>query len=99
MIVNKNGYIPNPRSMNPDKMPPEIAVLIEKLAENIHETWAWQKMKEGWTFGETLDRNSKEHPSLKPYSELDESQKAYDRNTASATIGFIRDGGYRIDFE
>jgi hypothetical protein len=56
-------------------------------------------VEEGWTFGETLDRNSKEHPSLKPYSELDESQKAYDRNTALATIGFIRDGGYRIDFE
>ena len=72
---------------------------MEKLAENIHELWAWQKMEEGWTFGQTLDRNSKEHPSLKPYSELDESQKAYDRNTALATIGFILDEGYRIDFE
>lgn len=91
--------MPNPRIFGMDKLPAEITGLMEKLAENIHEIWAWQKMKEGWTFGETLDRNSKEHPSLKPYSELDESQKAYDRNTAMATMGFVLDEGYSIVFE
>jgi hypothetical protein len=39
----------------------------------------------------------KKHPSLKPYAELDESQKNYDRNTALATLAFIMNEGYIIE--
>lgn len=96
MKKNSNGYIPRPEVFNFDKLPCELQDLIGQIAGNIHEVWASKKMEEDWTFGETLDWNAKKHPSLKPYAELDESQKDYDRNTALATISFLMNKGFII---
>lgn len=92
--TNKNGYVPNPKSLSPELFPELFHDLLESMAENIHESWAYNKMQEGWTFGENHDRTKKKHPSLKPYSGLDESQKDYDRNTALATIAILINEGY-----
>ncbi|MBK9356576.1 MAG: Ryanodine receptor Ryr [Bacteroidales bacterium] len=96
MNKNINGYIPSPKFCNVSELPAGITGIVEKLAENIHEVWAKQKMDEGWTYGEALNWDTKRHPSLKPYADLPESQKTYDRNTALATLGFIMDEGYHI---
>jgi hypothetical protein len=94
--VNKNGYVPNPKLVPIENLPMHIKDELEKMAENVHETWAYQKMAEGWTFGEAYDLMAKKHPSLKPYAELDESQKNYDRNTALATLSFLMNEGIVI---
>jgi ryanodine receptor 2 len=93
---NKNGYVPSPMTLEIDQLPEVLRGMLEKMAENVHEGWAYQKMAEGWSFGEIYDRMLKKHPSLKPYAELDESQKNYDRNTALATISFMMNEGYVI---
>ena len=70
--------------------------LTEKLAENTHDVWAKGRIEQGWKYGKTRDDNNKLHPCLIPYSELPESEKEYDRNTALETIKLIQKLGYFI---
>lgn len=70
-------------------LPESLMPLIEALAENVHDTWAKGRMDEGWTYGPVRDDARKQHPCLVPYSDLPESEKAYDRATAISTLKFI----------
>ena len=77
-------------------LPESLMLLIESLAENVHDTWAKRRMDEGWTYGPVRDDARKHHPSLIPYADLSESEKAYDRATAISTLKFICKKGYSI---
>jgi hypothetical protein len=83
---------------NDDKqIPAELLELLEKLSENIHETWSAKRLQEGWRYGPQRDDLKKEHPSLVPYKDLSESEKDYDRKTALTTIQTILGWGFRIE--
>lgn len=43
-----------------------------------HEEWISAKRRDGWTFGPTKDLAKKTHPSLVPFDQLPESEKAKD---------------------
>lgn len=45
---------------------------LERIAESIHNAWWEEKKKQGIT----------DHPDMKPYAELEENVKEYDRVTA-----------------
>lgn len=77
-------------------LPDNLTPLIEALAENVHDTWAAGRIADGWSYGPERNDSLKQHPCLVPYNELPESEKAYDRNTAKATIAFILSQGYSI---
>ena len=85
-----------PEKKDRTNFPEELVPLREVIAEDIHDVWAAGRMDEGWHFGESLDAHRKTHPDLRPYGELPESEKAYDRRTAEAAICCILDHGYRI---
>lgn len=70
--------------------------LIESLAKNVHETWALERLNEGWTFGPERNDTLRQTPCLVPYEDLPEKEKEYDRNTAVATIRFILASGFTI---
>ena len=89
-------YTPHPLDTSDVVLPESLAPLIEALAENVHDTWAKGRMDAGWTFGPVRDDAKKQHPCLVPYSELPESEKAYDRETAVSTLKFICKKGYGI---
>ncbi len=89
-------YTPNPINTESIILPDDILELTEKIAENVHDVWAAGRIKEGWTYGEKRDDAKKETPCLVPYSELPESEKEYDRNTATETIKLIFSLGYKI---
>lgn len=89
-------YIPNPIDTSNVVLPKELLELTEKIAENVHEVWAQGRIKEGWTYGPKRDDSKKETPCMVPYSELSESEKEYDRNTAMETIKLIVSLGYEI---
>ena len=91
-----NEYAPSPVDISEIKLPESLTPLIEALAENVHDTWAKGRIDAGWTFGSVRDDAKKRHPCLVPYSELPESEKAYDRDTAISTLKFICKKGYRI---
>lgn len=91
-------YKPNPIDTSDITLSEELLELTEKLAEQVHEIWALGRVAEGWTFGEKRDDSKKQTPCLVPYSELPESEKEYDRNTAIATLKLIEKLGYDIKF-
>ena len=90
-----NGnYIPAPVDLSGIELPNSLAPLVESLAENVHDTWAKGRLDAGWTWGPVRDDAKRHHPCLVPYSDLPESEKAYDRATAISTLKFICKAGY-----
>lgn len=89
-------YKPNPIDISNVALPDELLTLTEKLAENTHEVWASNRIKQGWAYGEARNDEKKLTPCLVPYSELPEEEKDYDRNTALETLRMIIKLGYKI---
>ena len=89
-------YDPKPIDTSDVILPEELLALTEKIAENVHDVWAVGRISEGWTYGEKKDANNKINPMLVPYSDLPESEKDYDRNTAIETLKLIVKLGYEI---
>ncbi len=89
-------YIPNPADTQSVELPKELLPLIEEMAKNVHEVWAQNRMKDGWTYGAVRDDANKKHPCLVPYEELPESEKEYDRATSQETLRLILKLGFRI---
>jgi tetratricopeptide (TPR) repeat protein len=89
-------YNPEPIDTSNASLPPELVPLLERLAENAHDVWAEQRLRDGWTLGPVRNDAAKQHPSLVPYDELPESEKTYDRILASQTLRAILVLGYRI---
>lgn len=46
-----NGYKPTPLELSEVKLTPGQEVLVDKLAENAHNVWAKDRIKQGWTYG------------------------------------------------
>ncbi|MCR4594925.1 MAG: Ryanodine receptor Ryr [Clostridiales bacterium] len=92
-----NSYLPQP--INTDNIPlsDELKELTERIAENVHDVWAIGRINEGWTYGEKRDDSLKQTPYLVPYSQLPESEKEYDRNTAIQTLKLVMALGYKIE--
>ena len=92
-------YTPHPvdtSEINLRDIDSSILELGEKIAENVHDVWAVGRIKEGWSYGETRNDEKKTHPCLVPYSELTDTEKEYDRNTAMETLKLILKLGYTI---
>lgn len=89
-------YQPQPINTTGIELSAELRALTEKLAENVHEVWSAGRIADGWRYGEKRDDARKLHPCLVPYSQLPESEKEYDRNTAMQTIKTIIKLGYKI---
>lgn len=47
-------------------------------AEDSHNNWMAQKMRDGWIFGPVKDARAKEHPSLLPYDQLTPTERVKD---------------------
>lgn len=89
-------YTPQPIDTSSVTLPPSVAELAEMLARNTHEVWAAERLKQGWRYGEARDDVQKLHPDLRPYEELPEDEKVYDRQTAMETLRVLLALGYSI---
>lgn len=90
------NYIPVPVDTTGVALNEEILELTERIAENVHEVWAKERMAEGWRYGKKKDSKRKTTPCLIPYSELPDSEKEYDRKTALETLKLILSLGFDI---
>lgn len=94
-------YHPRPIDTSKVALSAEVRRLMESLgealAENAHDVWAEQRLAEGWRYGPKRDQENKETPCLRPYAELPEGEKEYDRKMAMQTILAILALGYRIE--
>jgi ryanodine receptor 2 len=91
-----DSYHPKPIDTSHVELSPEVLALTERLAENAHDHWAIQRLRDGWTLGPTRNDAAKQHPCLIPYDDLPEGEKAYDRTNAMETLKAIAALGYRI---
>lgn len=90
-------YTPKPVDTSNIVLPNDLLELTEKIAENVHDTWAIGRIEQGWTYGENRDDAKKTTPCLVEYSLLPESEKEYDRKTALETLKLIIALGYKIE--
>lgn len=89
-------YSPKPVDTTGISLSTDIVELGERIAENVHDVWAESRIREGWSYGKQRNDVTKKHPCLVPYSELSDSEKEYDRNTAMETLKLITKFGYKI---
>lgn len=90
------SYTPLPIDTTGVDIGADLLALTERLAEHSHDTWAQQRISEGWTYGPKRNDAAKQHPDLIPYAELPETEKEYDRKVALGTLKAIVALGYRI---
>ncbi|MBF0530871.1 MAG: hypothetical protein HQK55_16705, partial [Deltaproteobacteria bacterium] len=90
------SYKPIPIDTSEINLASELMALTERLAQNVHDQWAMQRLAEGWRYGLRRDPQKLIHPCLVPYAELPDSEKEYDRHTALETIKAIMALGYDI---
>lgn len=81
------------------ELPREIDLLVEQMAEHVHDVWMQTRIEQGWTYAPERNDALKTHPSLVPYDQLPEEEKIYDRNTSINTLRFILSHGFRIEKE
>lgn len=89
-------YEPEPIKTEEVTLSDILTVLQEAIAENAHDVWAINRIKEGWKWGPRRDDEKKENPDLVPYCALSEGEKEYDRQTAMGTIKLIQKLGFEI---
>lgn len=92
----KKEYIPHPEDTSSIVIPQQLLPLVEKMAKNVHEVWALNRINDGWTYGSQRDDVNKKHPCLVPYNQLPESEKEYDRATSQETLKLILKLGFNI---
>lgn len=77
-------------------LPEELSALAEALAEDVHNAWARERIRAGWTYGKKRNDELKQTPLLVPYQQLPESEKDVDRATATVTLQGILRLGFEI---
>lgn len=91
------SYQPKPIDTSRVVFPRELEPLLERLSENVHEIWATQRLKDGWTLGARRDDLAKTHPCLIPYRELPEHEKHYDRIAVEGVLRTALALGVRLE--
>jgi hypothetical protein len=90
------SYEPRPIETSHVVLTTEIAELIERLSESIHDHWAARRIAEGWRYGPRRDDDLKTHSGLVAYAALPEAEKEYDRTTVRETVKGILALGFEI---
>jgi len=93
---DKFVYEPQPIDVEDETLNADLIELGEAIAENAHEVWAKQRRDQGWTYGPVRNDERKETPDMRPYSDLEETEKEYDRIMATQTLKLVQKMGFKI---
>uniref|UniRef100_M3ZNQ9 Ryanodine receptor 2-like n=1 Tax=Xiphophorus maculatus TaxID=8083 RepID=M3ZNQ9_XIPMA len=69
------GYRPAPIDLRQITLSSADKDVVTLLAENHHNIWARERIKQGWTYGPEQDVKGKRSPHLVPYSLVDERMR------------------------
>ena len=97
IFMQINGYKPQPLDLNNVTLTTQLEDLVELLAENTHNVWAKERIKNGWTYGVLENALQKRHPYLLPYDKVDPLIKKANRETALDTVRTLLAYGYLIE--
>ncbi|XP_068576132.1 ryanodine receptor 2 isoform X5 [Cebidichthys violaceus] len=89
-------FTPTPVDIGRAVLPPQLEDIREKMAENIHELWAMDKIDLGWTHGPVRDEVKKHDPSLVEFSKLSEQEKNQNLQMSQDTLRTLLAFGFHI---
>ncbi|XP_030643358.1 ryanodine receptor 2 [Chanos chanos] len=92
-----SGYRPAPVNLSNVSFTEAQETLVDKLAENEHNVWAREKIRQGWNYGPQQDVKGKRSCHLVPFSFLDERSKASIREAARDIISTLLGFGYTVE--
>ncbi|KAK4873043.1 hypothetical protein RN001_015072 [Aquatica leii] len=99
VVEDDVAFVPNPVDTSLLCLAQYIETVKDKLAENIHEMWAMNKIEAGWQWGEYRDDVRHIHPCLVPFDKLPPAEKRYDSQLAVQTLKTISALGYHISMD
>ncbi|MBQ3743095.1 MAG: zinc-ribbon domain-containing protein [Bacteroidales bacterium] len=94
--IDKLVYDPKPIDLTDVLLDDDLLDLTEAIAENTHEVWAFERRKEGWSYGPQRNDVLKHNPDMVPYSDLPESEKEYDRKIAFDALRLAKKLGFNL---
>ncbi|KAM3863107.1 ryanodine receptor 2-like [Diretmus argenteus] len=92
-----SGYRPAPVDLSQVFLSPALEAVVDLLAENDHNVWARERIKQGWTCGAQQDVKAKRSPSLVPYSCLDEKSRRLGREGVRTAVCTLLVYGYSLE--
>ncbi|XP_071766090.2 ryanodine receptor 2-like [Centroberyx gerrardi] len=92
-----SGYRPAPVDLSQVFLSPALEEVVELLAENDHNVWARERIRQGWTYGVQQDVKAKRSPHLVPYSLLDEKTRRLGREGVRETVCMLLAYGYSLE--
>ncbi|XP_014249566.1 ryanodine receptor isoform X2 [Cimex lectularius] len=98
-IEDDTAFVPIPVDTTMITLPNHVETIRDRLAENIHEMWAMNKIEAGWIFGENRDDIRRIHPCLVQFDKLPAAEKRYDTQLAVQTLKTIVALGYHISVD
>jgi serine phosphatase RsbU (regulator of sigma subunit) len=84
----QKGYKPIALRLNEEET--EIMAKVE------HIRWCWDKILNGWIYGNVKDSRKKTHPAIIPYEDLSESEKEKDRELVRLIPALLQDIDYEV---
>ncbi|XP_043283357.1 ryanodine receptor isoform X10 [Venturia canescens] len=98
-VEDDTAFVPAPVDTSMVNLPAYVEQIRDKLAENIHEMWAMNKIEAGWIYGEQRDDLQKIHPCIVQFERLPAAEKRYDTQLAVQTLKTILALGYYITMD
>lgn len=99
LVEDDTAFVPGPVDTSMINLPSYVEQIRDKLAENIHEMWAMNKIEAGWMYGEHRDDMRKIHPCIVQFERLPAAEKRYDTQLAVQTLKTILALGYYITMD
>ncbi|XP_014010249.2 ryanodine receptor 2 [Salmo salar] len=92
-----SGYRPAPVDLSHIILSPAQEAVVELLAENDHNVWARDRIRQGWTYSSHQDVKAKRSPHLVPYSLLDERSRQSGRDGVREAVCTLLCYGYSLE--
>uniref|UniRef100_A0A096M2M4 Ryanodine receptor 2b (cardiac) n=1 Tax=Poecilia formosa TaxID=48698 RepID=A0A096M2M4_POEFO len=92
-----SGYKPAPLDLGHIKLTPTQEAMVDKLAENAHNVWARDRIRQGWTYGIQQDVKNRRNPRLVPYMLLDERTKKSNKDSLREAVRTLLGYGYNLE--
>ncbi|XP_075890924.1 ryanodine receptor 2 isoform X2 [Nelusetta ayraudi] len=92
-----SGYKPAPLDLSHIKLTSTQEAMVDKLAENAHNVWARDRIRQGWTFGIQQDVKSRRNPRLVPYVLLDERTKKSNKDSLREAVRTLLGYGFNLE--
>ncbi|KAK7820066.1 hypothetical protein U0070_022598 [Myodes glareolus] len=92
-----SGYKPAPMDLSFIKLTPSQEAMVDKLAENAHNVWARDRIRQGWTYGIQQDVKNRRNPRLVPYTLLDDRTKKSNKDSLREAVRTLLGYGYHLE--